>query len=315
MIRLCHGIVVALVALFVCPAAAKSRRPAAPVVQDLSATLEGEAKSSYEQARILFGTSDFGGALAQYERAHALQPDPRLLWNMAVCHKQLRHYAKALPLIEAFLEGASDTTSAEEKRQAREFGQALRSLVGTLSLHCDDPQVTVFIDEEPAPEACAQPQLLDGGAHRIRATKAEYQERSDSVVVPGGGTAAWTISLEPRVHQGHLTVRTDLEGYILVDGRGVGPQNWSGTLPVGKHRIDVSAPGKKDFRAEIEVLDGDQRTVVATLEEDDRGVPVWALVLGGAVVAAGATIGTYFALHRGGAAPIDGSLGTHVLTP
>src|SRR5882672_4986789 len=103
---------------------------------DLAAALKGEAKAQYEQARTLFGHQDFSGALARYREAYRLQPDPRLLFNLAVCEKQLRNYARALPLLDEFLARAGSVVAEEQLQEAAEFKRAVRALVGEITFEC-----------------------------------------------------------------------------------------------------------------------------------------------------------------------------------
>src|SRR5207245_1949529 len=101
--------------------------------------------------------------------------DPRLLWNVAVCEKQLRHYAKTIPLLEKFLELAAPLITAEERRTATEFSAALRKLVGEVTLECSQSDALLFIDEERIADACQKPFLLDAGDHHVRANKTGYK--------------------------------------------------------------------------------------------------------------------------------------------
>src|ERR1700753_74112 len=77
------------------PAAAAS--PAAPA---LGESLTGAAKEEYETGRILFDNADYSGALVKFRHAYELSSDPRLLWNMGACEKNLRHYVKLLHLVD-----------------------------------------------------------------------------------------------------------------------------------------------------------------------------------------------------------------------
>src|SRR5882724_2714841 len=67
--------------------------PAPPGPRPLSESLTGGAKSDYEAARLLYGDGDHAGALVKFQSAFDQSKEPRLLWNMAACEKNLRHYA------------------------------------------------------------------------------------------------------------------------------------------------------------------------------------------------------------------------------
>src|SRR5262245_25502031 len=82
--------------------AAPAPRAAASSPQSLAESLPGEARANYDAGRVLFEDQDYAGALVKFERAFKHTPDPRLLWNMAACEKSLRHYARALELLERY---------------------------------------------------------------------------------------------------------------------------------------------------------------------------------------------------------------------
>jgi hypothetical protein len=93
----------------------------------LAASLTGEAASSYRSARLLFDDGDRAGALEKFKRAYELSKDPRLLWNMAVCEKELRHYAQSSTLIDQYLHDGGDKLTADARKNALETQTALRS--------------------------------------------------------------------------------------------------------------------------------------------------------------------------------------------
>jgi hypothetical protein len=286
-----------------------------PRGNDLASALSGEAKGEYEQASKLFRTGDHAGALRSYTRAYELQADPRLLYNMAVCEKSLRHYAKAIPLVTEFLERGASLLTAAQRREAEEFARALRTLVGEVTLECSPPEATILIDEERREEACRSPILLDAGDHRVRAESPHHLPQLLTVNVPGGGARQVAVLLKPEPKQGKLTILAERESAITIDQQQVGYQSWSGVLPAGDHTLRVTAPDRVPHEATISLRHDDDQTLHITLEEEPA--PIWPWIVGGAgvVVLAGAATGAYFLLRPGTEEPIEGTLGTHELPP
>jgi hypothetical protein len=279
----------------------------------LATSLKGEAKTEYEQAGMLFKDGDYPGALRRYEKSYEVQPDPRLLWNIAVCEKQLRHYAKVPPLVVTFLEKAAPLITDEERRTAQEFLQAVRALVGEITFACSDPNIDVLIDEAHVEAACTAPLTLEGGEHRLNASKSGFKPLTLTFNVPSGGAKSVSVTLEAEPQEARLSIQAKADDLIALDGRGVGNQTWSGVLSAGRHVVDVTAPGKKAYHAQIDIRARDDQTVTVTLEEEPSSFPVWLLVAGGALVLAGAAVGGYFALRPGNPQPIPGTLGSHAL--
>jgi len=105
------GAGVALVLALASPSAAQGRKPAAGAKpgaastataagpKPLAQTLTGDAKAAYDAAKLLVGDGDFAGAAIKFRAAFDQSHDPRLLWNIAACEKNQRHYARTIALL------------------------------------------------------------------------------------------------------------------------------------------------------------------------------------------------------------------------
>jgi len=62
------------------------------------------ARKHYELGETLYQTSSYGAALAEFEKAYALEPLPELLFNIARCHEVLANLEQAIKNYEAYLE-------------------------------------------------------------------------------------------------------------------------------------------------------------------------------------------------------------------
>jgi hypothetical protein len=56
----------------------------------------------------------------------------------------------------------------------------------------------------------------------------------------------------------------------------------------------VTEPGKVSFQSDVELRDGETRTVEVSLQDEKHGGAVWPWIVGGAVVVAGGVVGGYF---------------------
>jgi tetratricopeptide (TPR) repeat protein len=70
--------------------------PGAAAPLDEARKLVGEANRDYKLAR-------FDAALGNYEKAYELAPSPRLLFNIAQCHRHLGHHERAIFFFEGYL--------------------------------------------------------------------------------------------------------------------------------------------------------------------------------------------------------------------
>jgi PEGA domain len=291
--------------------ATPARAQTGPPPTSLSQSLQGEAKEAYDSGNLLVSNGDFAGALTKLRQAYEASKDPRLLYEMALCEKELRRYAPMQSLLERYLREAEGTIPEDIRAAVEQALVAIKSLVATVTVTAIEPEATVLVDGEvvgmtPLPA----PLILDLGKHTIVAKKAGFETSEQTLDVVGGGVASVALVLIVRPHVGQLVITSDADATIKVDDRVVGAGHFEGQLEPGSHAVELSERGKETYRAVIELHDGETRTVQVTL--DDRKHPsFWPWLIGGAAVVAGAAVGSYFLfkVHDETVAP-EGKLGT-----
>src|SRR5258708_20803910 len=92
------------------PVSAQSIDSAA-AVPSLAESLSGRAKEAYESAKVLLNNHDWPGAYTKFQQAYDLSKDPRLLFNMAVCARAMRPYARTEQLLCRYEHEAPATLS------------------------------------------------------------------------------------------------------------------------------------------------------------------------------------------------------------
>jgi hypothetical protein len=124
------------------------------------------------------------------------------------------------------------------------------------------------------------------------------------------------VQLVKQLSSSKLSVATTgARDVISIDGKVVGNGRWQGTLPQGAHVIRVTAPGKKAYETHLDLAAGSSWSLQVALEDERKGLPLWAWIAGGAAVAAGAGVGGYFLLKPDdpGRETPRGKLGTVIL--
>jgi hypothetical protein len=281
----------------------------------LSAALEGPAKQAYESAKLLATNRDFAGALAEFKHAYSLSKDPRLLFNMAICEKELHHYARMRALLEEYLREGANVATQESLTAAQEALAAIKPLVAEVALHVNEAGAEVIIDGEPVGTTpLARPVPIDPGTHQLIVKKTGFEPFEDTLETAGGTAASLSVSLKPQRHVGQLVVSAQDDATIVVDGNAAGRGRFDGQIPAGAHELSVSAPGKRVYKVTLDLRDGETRTLQIALEDEPHGGSAWPWILGGVVVAAGATTGAYFLLkthdQSGTPAAPPGTFGT-----
>ncbi|MDX2054486.1 MAG: PEGA domain-containing protein [Polyangiaceae bacterium] len=269
--------------------------PTAPEVPSLTDTLKGMPKADYVSGKILYEDGDFAGALVKFESAYRASNDPRLLWNVAVCHKALRHYAEVLRLLRVYEKDAGAYLSADDKEDVSRLMTAIVPLVSSVNVSGTPADAEVFLDGVSVGRLpLTAPLLVDIGKRQVSVKKSGYKEFTQALEISGDEKLNVSVTLEKVVTQGTLIVRAGQGDRILVDGKAVGTGTWQGKLSRGAHSLTVRAEGKRSFNAEITIEPGRTRTVTAELEaEASGGLPTWLWVTGGVLVAGGAAASGY----------------------
>jgi PEGA domain-containing protein len=290
-----------VVSLVFCAPSASAQAPSPPIASataaPLSTALEGPAKQAYESAKLLATNRDFAGALAEFRHAHELSKDPRLLFNMAICEKELHHYARMRLFLEQYLREGATIATPESLTAAQDARTATKSLVAEVTLNVNEAGAEVIIDDElVGTTPLARPLVIDLGTHQISVKKTGFEPFQDTLETAGGTAATLSVSLRPQRQVGQLVVSAQDDATIVVDGSATGRGRFDGQLPAGEHELSVSAPGKRSYEVSLTLRDGETRTLQVALEDAPHGGSAWPWILGGVVVAAGATTGAYFLL-------------------
>ncbi len=265
---------------------------AAPAVKPLGESLTGPARDDYEAARTLYEQNDFAGAGAKLQQAYDRSKDPRLLWNIASCEKNLRHYARVEALLTRYLSEGHSVLTKENEAEARAVLAAVHQFVSPLDLTVNEAGALVFVDDQQAATTPLQaPIPVDVGTHQLRITKSGFKPFVQDLTVGGGAPMKVTATLAPSVAR--LVVVTADTNVVSIDGKVAGSGRVEMSLPPGTHAVRVAAEGRTPQESQVDLAGDDARTMQIALERTG-GKPVWPWIAGGVALAAGATVGAIF---------------------
>lgn len=264
------------------------------------------ARADYAAARILYEDGDYAGAFTKLESAYIASHDPRLLWNMAACEKELRHYANVIALLERYSREGEAFVSAEERAATNELLQTVRAFVNELSLVVRPAGAKIFInDVEVATAPLTSPLPVDMGKHKLRVMRPGFVTHEAALDLAGGKALSLDVELAAERHEGTLRIVSDPNAVISVDGKVVGTASWVGPLATGSHVVHVTAPGKQPHKTEVVIADDATSSLHVNLlaEPSPLAAPsqsnsAWWWVIGG-VALAGAGVSTYLLLRPG----------------
>ncbi|HEX3771991.1 MAG TPA: PEGA domain-containing protein [Polyangiaceae bacterium] len=286
------------------PARADGGDAGPPGEVPLGDTLRGAAKEAYDAATVLVNNKDCARAVEKYRQAYDLSHEPRLLFNMAVCDRDLRDYAQMRALLLRYEREAGASIPPDRRAEVEAALAAIRAVVATIYLTVDEPGAQVQIDGQVVGTTpLAEPIVVDLGKHVLAVNKEGFDPLERSIELAGGDDAHLALTLAHHVRPAVLRIASDPASTIFVDRLEEGQGAYEGSLAPGRHTIDVTCPGKRAYASEVTLGDGEARSLQVTLEAD-RHAPIWPWIVGGAAVLAGAVIGGYFLLRpqdaRGG---------------
>jgi hypothetical protein len=274
------------------PTALKATSSAvAPERWELLSVLTGPAKADYETAMLLYEAEDYQGAMLKFQLAYNASEEPRLLWNLAVCEKALRHYARALPLIHRYLAEAANVISDTDKQDAEDLAQVISNFVGSIRIEANQPGAAVYVDDVKVGRTPVVGNIdVDMGDRKVTLKKRGFKDVTEQVRVYGPGKPQHVVfKLERDLPAATLEIVAGAGQWISVDDGTVGRGRWDGMVSLGKHVIRVSGNGLKTKEVQADLSNGGHVTmwVVAEPLESVERSSRWQLVaiLGGATVA------------------------------
>jgi hypothetical protein len=238
--------------------------------------LSGEALTAFDRASLLFASHNFGPARAEFQRAHDLSHEPRVLYNAAVCDKELGRYGRAIATLRQSLSEGGPGLPRTYVSTVNDTIALLAPLVTTLAIDASVPGASVLVDGEvvgttPLPA----PASVDVGEHDVAVRKSGFVDFTQHISAVGGRPVAVRVSLEPLIKEGELVVRATggaagVSASVVVDGTDVGNAPWRGGLPAGVHVVGVRASGFSAAPRQVEVQGGQSTELGFALAPDAR---------------------------------------------
>jgi hypothetical protein len=286
-------------------AGAATSRHAAP----LSESLWGPARDAYDRATVLVSSGDAAGALAKYQEAYDASNDPRLLFDMAICERDLHAYARMQRLLLRYAREAGDALTPEQRADVDAALAAIHALVGTVKLAVSEPGADVSVDNESVGTTpLTAPFTVDTGTHSLRVKKPGFDTVAQTIDVPGGNEETVAITFVSLVPSARVVISTDRGATILLDRKAVALGRFDQRVPSGLHTVDVTQSGKRPYQSQFNLAEGDVRTLDVKLVDQPHAL--WPWIVGGAAVVAGAIVGGYFVFKHDDSGGLTGTLGT-----
>lgn len=182
-----HGAIVAAIALF----GVLSLAHAQP-----ETNLEASASAHFDKGLELYREGSLDAALVEFERAYALVPNYRLLYNLAQIQAERHQYVAAVDLFEKYLATGGVEIDGARRSEVQHDSEKLRARIAYLTVDSNVEGARLFVDDVPVatlPLSAAVP--INSGVCDVRLERAGYLPASSQLKVAGGEEPRLTLPL------------------------------------------------------------------------------------------------------------------------
>jgi len=252
---------------------ATSAKPAPK--KTLREQLPAEAQGAWDTAVSLYLHEQWDGARTSFYGAYDISKNPRVLFNVAVCEKNLGRYARAIEFFRRELSEAGATLSFEERAEILAQIEGLERFVAQVTVDVSEPGADIFIDESKVGTSpLAGPVSVQLGERHIRAAKAGFTDAREDIELKGGSSGHVSLRLMPLVKTSvvDVTVLGPSSAVIKVDGKDVGASPYRGHVTVSPepHAFSAEAPGFVTASQSIVIREGESPRVTLQMDPEQR---------------------------------------------
>lgn len=209
--------------------------------------LPPEAQKHWDTALALYQRHLWDGARTSFNAAYDASKNPRVLFNVAICEKNLTRYARAIEIFRKELAEGKGQLSPEEEADVKQQITGLEQFVAQLTIDVSEPGAEIFIDEDkvgvsPLPG----PVSVQLGERHVRAGKPGFADARETIELKGGASGRVTLKLAPARQTSLVNVNVvgPARAVVKIDGKEVGPAPYRGQVEVSSspHEFSAEAP-------------------------------------------------------------------------
>ncbi len=232
-----------------------------------------EAAERFDQGLRLFNEGNNSGALAEFQRAYELVPNPVVLYNVGLVYASMGQPVKAVEALEEVLQSKAGLSESERIR-AEELLKEQARRVATLQLDNAPPGSVVSIDGVEVGRAPFKaPLRITVGTHVISVVEPGTYPFTHELTVAGGENKRVSAELVPLQREtAQIVIETPLPGAdVVVDGKVVGttPATSTFTVTPGKHRVELRRTGYRLAAVDAELTAGGSTKLNLSPEIDE----------------------------------------------
>jgi hypothetical protein len=237
--------------------------------------LPPDAQKQWDSALALYQNGQWDGARAAFNGAYEASKNPRVLFNVAVCEKNLGRYPRAIDVFKRELaEGKGVLTPAEEADIKAQIS-GLEAFVAQLMVDVSEPGADIWIDDtKVGTSPLPGPVSVQLGERHVRASKPGFADARETIELKGGATGRITLKLAPSVKTSlvNISVVGPKSAVVKIDGKEVGPAPYKGQVEVSAqpHEFSAEAPDYVPATQSAVVRDGEPLNLTLQLSQQQQ---------------------------------------------
>jgi tetratricopeptide (TPR) repeat protein len=205
------------------------------------ADAKSEARSRFDGGLALFEEGNNAGALAEFQRAYELIPNPVVLFNIGLVYAAMNRPAYAAEALQKVVKEPAGLSPDIVARANQTLSQQL-ARIAEVAIECNVPATIEVDNVEAAKAPLAGPLKVAGGSHIIGAIAAGYTPQRKQITVAGGAKSSLKFDLTPMEGRlAHLSLKSKLPGADVA--------RWRARRPYTPHHLAHLDAGQPQGRA------------------------------------------------------------------
>jgi tetratricopeptide (TPR) repeat protein len=161
--------------------------PAAPSWAQPSDDDVEEARRLFDEGNNAAREQDYPRALELFRQSYALNPNPPVLYNTALCYRNLDDAPAAVGALRRYIDDSGPSLVEERRTRAEQLIEELAPRVGFVRIAADDPDGSVLLDGELIGTTPFEDDLyVTPGAHTVVGRWEGFDPVERSIDVPAG---------------------------------------------------------------------------------------------------------------------------------
>lgn len=237
--------------------------------------LPPDAQKHWDIALALYQRGQWDGARTSFNATYEASKNPRVLFNVAVCEKNLGRYARAIEVFKKELAEGKGQLAPDEEADVKSQISGLEQFVAQLTIDVSESGAEIFVDENkvgvsPLPG----PVAVQLGERHVRAAKPGFADARETLELKGGATGRVVLKLAPMKQTSLVNVAVvgPKNAVVKIDGKEVGPAPYKGQVEVSAqpHEFSAEAPDYVTATQSAMVREGEALNLTLQLAEQQQ---------------------------------------------